>query len=328
MDEFLDSPAGVLGEAASNGDMDLLTRALADGADPNAVVRPMGVRALHAAVKGGSIEVVHALLEAGADLELGDRDGYTPLMVAVCGTAPSGLYEKLEVPFIGLDDARDAVERRLLPMVVALIESGADVEAKDCDEDLKILWCAVKYGRRRTLLTLLRAGAKPVSKDRLELTYTGDESFPPFSCYRKERGDAKLLVQGVESKFFKNSKFGGALQIVSIDGKPITADFSIDDLDAFLADRQSAAKAGTPQPYRVGFFHQELHFSGKRNPDGSNDSTLDLMKAILTAGSFDEYARRLQREVHVAIITKCSQDKLPLEIKTIITTYLWKWGGA
>ena len=308
--------------------MDLLTRCLADGTDPNAAVGPMGVRALHAAVRGGSIEVIHTLLEAGADLELPDRGGYTPLMKAVCMTAPSGLYEKLEVPFVGLNDARDAVERRLLPIIVALVESGADVDAKDYDEDLKLLGEAVKYGRRRTLLTLLRAGAKSASKDRLELTYTGDESFPPFSCYREHRGDAHLCVQNIESKFFKNPKFGGYLEIVSIDGKPISADFSSDDLDAFLADRQSAAKAGTPQPYRVGFFHQEFHFSPAREPFGSNDSTLALMDAIQNAGSFDEYARFQQRYIHVGIITKCSQDTLPLETKTIITTYLWKWGGA
>jgi hypothetical protein len=328
MSEPIDSPAGVLGAAACNGDMDLLTRCLADGTDPNAAVGPMGVRALHAAVRGGSIEVIHTLLEAGADLELGDCDGYTPLMVAVFTTAPRALYGELKDTFLGLDEARDVVERRLLPVVVALIESGADFEAEYSD-DLKILWWAVKCGRRRTVLTLLQAGAKFETTDRLELTYTGDESFPPFSCYRKERGDAKLVVQGIESKFFQFPKMPvSQLQIVSIDGKPITADFSSDDLDAFLADRLSAAKAGTPQPYRVGFFHQEVHFSPKREPFGSNDSTLALMEAIMNAGSFDKYARWMQREVHVAIITKCSQDKLPLETKTIITTYLWKWGGA
>ena len=309
--------------------MDLLTRSLAAGVDPNAAVGPMGVRALHGAVRGGNVEAIHALLEAGADLEPANREGYTPLMAAVFMTAPRALYVDLEDTFLGLDEARDAVERRLLPAVVALIESGADFEAEYSTKDLKILWWAVKSGRRRTVLTLLRAGAKSESTDRLELTYTGDEPFPPFSCYRKDRGEAKpLRVRDIESKFFKNPKFGGCLEIVSIDGKPITADFSSDDLDAFLAARQSAAQAGAHQPYRVGFFHQELHFSPAREPFGSNDSTLALIEAIQNADSFDDYARRLQRNVHVGIITKCSQDKLPLETKTIITTYLWKWGGA
>ena len=92
--------------------------------------------------------------------------------------------------------------------------------------------------------------------------------------------------------------------------------------------RRSAAQAGAPQPYRVGFFLRERHYWADSEPDGSGESTLALMKAIEEAGSFDEYARRLQRDVHVAILTKCFQEKLPLEIKTILTTYLWKWGGA
>jgi len=69
-------------------------------------------------------------------------------------------------------------------------------------------------------------------------------------------------------------------------------------------------------------------YSTMRERYGSNDSTLALMEAIEKAGSFDEYARRMQRDVHVAILSKCFQEKLPLEIKTILTTYLWKWGGA
>ena len=78
----------------------------------------------------------------------------------------------------------------------------------------------------------------------------------------------------------------------------------------------------TPRPIRLGF--DRAGFG--RNE--TNESTYSLLDAIEKAGSFDEYARRLQRDVHVAIITKCFQEKLPLDIKTALTTYLWKWGGA
>ena len=310
--------------------MELLRSALDLGADPNAWVLktdwyPDGDEtALLVAVEGGHLEAVRALLKAGADSELrsgADKNNkLTPLIIAVERSAPIRLYGERD--FLGLDHARDAVERLLLPIVVALIESGANVEASYHAEDddfgtSKSLRCAVKYGRRRTLLTLLRAGASPEATEHFEVTYTGDESFP-FSCHRKDRGDAKLLVRG----------FGEKLEIVSIDGKPITAEFSNDDLDAFLVNRQSAAQAGAHRPYRVGYFRRMRSYSPAREPFGSNDSTLALMEAIQNAGSFDEYARRMQRDVHVAILSKCFQEKLPLEIKTILTTYLWKWGGA
>ena len=78
-----------------------------------------------------------------------------------------------------------------------------------------------------------------------------------------------------------------------------------------------------PRPVPLGFF-----FIRGRHPKINCDSTYYLTSAIKKIGGFDEYARRLQRDVHVAIITKCVQDKLPLEIKTVLTTYLWNWGGA
>ena len=165
--------------------------------------------------------------------------------------------------------------------------------------------------------------------ERFELTFTGDEDRHAIECRSKKSRDARILVWKLEArKDFNGISGKGEMEIVSIDGKPISADFSSDDLDAFLADRRSAAQAGAPQPYRVGFFLRERHYRAESEPDGSGESTLALMKAIESAGSFDEYARRLQRDVHVAIITKCVQEKLPLDIKTAITTYLWKWGGA
>ena len=330
MEDFVDDPADRdvdvdLWRAAKRGDMELLRSALAAGGDPNAEnLQPawdddVGGPALCVAVAGGHLEVVRALLEAGAvpNPEC-NTTAHTPLMRAFVTSVPVVLYQSC-LDFVGLDDARDAVERRLLPIVVALIESGANVDASSAG--CKTLGCAVEHGRRRTLLTLLRAGAKFETTKRFELTFTGEEFPPPFSSYINRSGDIyRCCFQ------FQGERFKG--EIVSIDGKP-TAEFSRDRLDACLADRQSAAQAaGGPQPYRVGFFHQVLHFSSERNPDGSNEFTLALMEAIQNAGSFDEYARRLQRDVHAAILTKCSQEKLPLDITTIITTYLWKWGGA
>ena len=38
--------------------------------------------ALHAACAGGHLSVVHILLQAGANMDVLDRDQYTPLMLA------------------------------------------------------------------------------------------------------------------------------------------------------------------------------------------------------------------------------------------------------
>ena len=308
-------------EAAECGDMELLRSALAAGGDPNAVHR-IGYPALHLAVYGGYLEVIHALLEAGADSELRGRfQDETPLMRAVQMTGPPRLYDNNKHDFFGLDDARDAVERRALPIVVALIESGSDVDTSQeyGSEEVRPLHWAVKYGRRRTVLTLLRAGASFETTERFELTFTGKELPPPFTCYRKRPDETHLRVWRLQDKEFKG-------EIVSVDGKPITADFCRNDLDTWIFN--PSENQPWSQPYRVGFFLRERHYSTERERNGSNKSTLALMKAIESAGSFDEYARRLQRDVHVAIITKCFQEKLPLDIKTALTTYLWKWGGA
>jgi len=53
---------------------------------------PTQVRALHSGVAGRSIEVVEALLDAGAELEARQQNGFTPLM----GAAAGGVTEIVE----------------------------------------------------------------------------------------------------------------------------------------------------------------------------------------------------------------------------------------
>jgi hypothetical protein len=305
-------------EAVGRGDMELLRSSLDLGADPNAAT-DFGECALHRAVRRGHLEAFHALLEAGADLELREPiSDMTPLLVAIA-----------ETNIIGLDGAPDAAERRVLPMIVALIKLGADVDAGLTPTltnrfEEKPLHGAVKFGRRRIILTLLRAGALIGTTDRFELSFMGDEK-EWFLCWRKKRGDARLRVNScnLEHKDLSGPDFNGDLDIESIDGKPITAEFSSADLFEFQAHRHCQR-----QPYRVGFFHRVRYYPTLEELELRNKSACPLMDAIEKAGSFDEYARRLQRDVHVAILTKCLQEKLPLDVKTVLTTYLWKWGGA
>lgn len=73
-----------LGLAAFFGHLETVRLLLARGADVKQVARnPMKVQALHSALAGNHREVARALLEAGAPVNTGQQEGWTPLMEAV-----------------------------------------------------------------------------------------------------------------------------------------------------------------------------------------------------------------------------------------------------
>ena len=73
-----------LGLAAFFGHLETVRLLLARGADIKQVARnPMKVQALHSALAGNHREVARALLEAGAPVNTGQQEGWTPLMEAV-----------------------------------------------------------------------------------------------------------------------------------------------------------------------------------------------------------------------------------------------------
>ena len=55
---------------------------LEQGADVNALGGDLVATPLHWAVRPGHVSMVRTLVEAGADLELSDRQGFTPLHTA------------------------------------------------------------------------------------------------------------------------------------------------------------------------------------------------------------------------------------------------------
>ncbi|XP_021933678.1 histone-lysine N-methyltransferase EHMT2 isoform X2 [Zootermopsis nevadensis] len=70
-------------QAAKSGNAEKLIHILGSGLNPNHLFRECSMgTALHAACSGGHLSVVHILLQAGAHLDVLDRDQNTPLMLA------------------------------------------------------------------------------------------------------------------------------------------------------------------------------------------------------------------------------------------------------
>jgi cytohesin len=124
-------------EAAKNGDLAGVKNHLARGADVNSKDKD-GWTPLHLAVKAGYKDVVELLIAKGADVNAKDKFGETPLIFA----ASAGNKDVFEVLIAKGADVNSKDVTELTPLLVAameghkelaelLIAKGADVNAKD-----------------------------------------------------------------------------------------------------------------------------------------------------------------------------------------------------
>ncbi len=123
--------AGLLHDAAGDGDIEQVKKLLAQGADPNELARFVGTP-LHLVSISGQVEVASALIEAGADVDATTQTGVTPLQRAA-------------------SKGQEAVAK-------LLIGEGADVNAKD-NAGSTPLFDAVKGNRPALVRLLINNGA-------------------------------------------------------------------------------------------------------------------------------------------------------------------------
>lgn len=134
-------------QAAGQGDVEGVRRALASGDSVNAVDET-GWTALMLAAAATSPEIVSLLVQAGARVDQRDGHGDTALIAAVA------------IPF-----ARSPISTARVAVVRTLLAHGAAVEAANNLGETALMWAA-KSGRAEETETLLRAGANVRRADR------------------------------------------------------------------------------------------------------------------------------------------------------------------
>jgi len=123
--------AAIMGDGARASDLLAADAALAKARTAADHVLGGGLSALHLAAQGGHIELMRALLAAGADIDAPDDRGYTPLHFAVC-FGPRELLDPL--PDLSAAAQDKGVYRLLADVPRFLLEQGADLCARDADD--------------------------------------------------------------------------------------------------------------------------------------------------------------------------------------------------
>jgi len=140
--------------ASRKGSAEVVMELLRAGANKDAASSASGETALHFASQSGCFEVVRLLLAAGANKDAVDHRGNTPLLAAVEFSSRMISFALGQPPSDGVHHDR---------VVSALLEAGADVEARDRDGQTVLHRAAQHFPPEAQLL--LAAGADKNARD-------------------------------------------------------------------------------------------------------------------------------------------------------------------
>jgi len=160
----------VLSLAAKKGHLDIVMALLNAGADANAI-DAKGRTALHRASEGNHLDIAKSILVAGANPNIIDEEGRTPFDIAdLFGYDEMG---KLITKFGGESQKKyerigdmltDAVDENDIDTIVSLIASGVNLNQKD-SMGKTALHYAVEYGMHEIIKVLIKNGADPQIAD-------------------------------------------------------------------------------------------------------------------------------------------------------------------
>ncbi len=166
---MIDSAPSVLSDALlqalAKDDVAVINQALANGLNPHSCSAE-GIPLLALAAEVGAVESTKVLLAAGAVVDQGDADQWTPLMAAAGGNhveilkllLAAGANVNAQTTF-GLTPLMAAAAKGQLGATEALLGAGADLNLRDQNSWTALVW-ALEAGHTEVVQALKVARAK------------------------------------------------------------------------------------------------------------------------------------------------------------------------
>ena len=173
------APSNPLVAAAVSGDVVEVKTLLAAGTDVDVLDDEYDSTALAQAVANGNREIVDILLNAGAEVNLMNKNGQTALMAMTASTTPeivwALIYAGAKID-IRDNDGKDALHYAAgyanPEALRALLDGGASIDTRD-REDQTALMIAASAGNAENVAVLLKAGASVNLRDEDGITALG-----------------------------------------------------------------------------------------------------------------------------------------------------------
>jgi ankyrin repeat protein len=205
-------------------DIDFIAFLLRRGANVNVQNIWNQTPLLKAAVRGHD-EIIRRLIEAGAEVNIQDADGNSPLHAVVqreVETVENGFERSTRILLengadpnaknkSGITPIHSAAFGGLVPVVRLLLEKGVDVNAKS-DENITPLHFAVERGNEETVRLLLERGADPNAKDNEGNTPLFGPELPPDDWNQRTRRSynngsiTRILLEHGANPMVKNNE--------------------------------------------------------------------------------------------------------------------------